>query len=171
MTILRLTLPACLIAVAATSAIPARADQIVTGNYSGPYSDVIVEIRTADVGASTNRCETNGTGSGCSVSDPQTFVPKDIGNMLCLPKSIGAYSIDGACSSLLTTGQDQKCQSNSVHSNCGQSVSDYSYVAPACNWRTSSSVGTSANWQWSLSTGASGTIIKCSQTGYVNYSQ
>ena len=145
--------------------------QTVNASVSGiDNSGIKVQIRTSDIGASAHYCTTGGSGGGCTVTDQQSSIPKNIGNMLCMPQSLGGYTISAACNSLLTAGSGS-CQGNSATSNCGQSTSSYSYVAPKCNYRTSSNASTSANWSWTITSSGGSMTIDCSQSGYTGYTQ
>ena len=93
------------------------------------------------------------------------FDSQNIGNIICLPSTVGAYSIDAACSMLLTQNSGS-CQKNSAPSNCNQPQGSYSSVAPDCNYRTSSNAGTAASWTWTLVNSSGQTTLKCAQTGY-----
>jgi hypothetical protein len=149
---------------------PAKAeDQIVTATVSGAtVGDIIVTIKTSDAGAATHSCTTSGT-SGCTVTDEETSIPKNMANMLCLPQSMGGYTIDSACRSLLLQGSSD-CQNNYADPICDQKDypynTTYSYVAPLCNFRTSTTPSVSANWSWVLERNQAGVTVKCSQTGY-----
>jgi hypothetical protein len=155
---------------AAQQTTQASAQQTVLGSYDGPYSDVMVEIRTSDKGALPHTCTTDGTGTGCTVADPQTSIPKNIGNMLCIPNGID-FKLDEACASLLSSGKGA-CQTNSTYSSaaCTQPSKNYQIVMPACNWATSSNAATPAQWSWKLSNTSSGAVVTCSYSGYQNYS-
>ncbi len=128
-------------------------------------SGIIVGLRTSDIGAAFHTCTTTSSGGGCTVSDNQSSIPKNIGNIICLPSTVGAYSIDAACSMLLTQNSGS-CQKNSAPSNCNQPQGSYSSVAPDCNYRTSSNAGTAASWTWTLVNSSGQTTLKCAQTGY-----
>lgn len=147
------------------------ASQTVNGSVSGiDNSGIYVQIRTSDFGATPHYCETGPSGGGCTVSDQQSSIPKNIGNMLCVPQSLGTYTLTAACTTLLQAGQSS-CQKNSAVTRCGQSSSTYSYVAPTCNYRTDSDASVSANWSWTISNTGGGTVIDCSQSGYQGYTQ
>lgn len=163
---------AAVLAMAAAMPAGAFADsQTVNASVSGiDNSGIKVQIRTSDIGATAHYCTTGGSGGGCTVTDQQSSIPKNIGNMLCLPQSLGGYTISAGCNSLLTAGSGS-CQGNSATSNCGQSTSSYSYVAPKCNYRTSSSASTSANWYWTITSSGGTLTIDCSQSGYTGYTQ
>ena len=164
-------LAACTAALLASATAALAAEQTVTASVSGiDNSGIMVQIRTSDIGAAAHYCTTGGTGGGCTVSDQQSSIPKNIGNMLCLPQSLGGYTITAACNTLLTAGSGS-CQGNSASANCGQSSSTYANVAPKCNYRTSSTASTSANWSWKI-IGSGGSItIDCAQSGYSGYTQ
>lgn len=171
MTSRRLLLALCAAALVVNATAALAADQTVNATVSGiDNSGIKVQIRTSDIGATPHYCTTGGSGGGCTVTDQQSSIPKNIGNMLCLPQSLGGYTITAGCNSLLSADSGS-CQGNSATSNCGQSTSSYSYVAPKCNYRTSSSAGTSANWNWTITSSGGSLTIDCSQSGYTGYTQ
>lgn len=148
--------------VLAAPCLPAGADdQSVQASVSGDVvSGIIVQIRTSDFGAASHTC-TTGDGIGCTVTDPQSAVPKNIGNLLSIPQSIGGYTIDGACKTLLQ--ETSGCQKNSA---LPPSTVTTSYVAPVCNYTTSATASTSAYWYWTVQRSNSGVMIKCTKDGY-----
>lgn len=145
------------------------ADQTVTASVNGVnYSGIVVEIRTSDIGAKAHICTTGSTG-GCSVSDNQSSIPKNIGNMLCLPFAMGSYQIDPTCQTLLN--EVSGCQKNSAVPYCATGSSNQQ-IRPYCNYRTSENAGTQASWSWQLVYDAGNKLtVQCSKTGYQGVSK
>lgn len=142
-------------------------DQSVTATFSGiDNSFIIVDIRASDFAANDHTCTTGGSGGGCTVGDEQSFVPKNIGNMLCVPCAIGKIQIDSSCQALLD--EVKGCQKNSASAKCfSVSGNDYCSIAPACNYQTSSTASTPASWSWQLNYDvAQNLTLQCAESGY-----
>ncbi|AXS41804.1 hypothetical protein [Breoghania sp. L-A4] len=160
----------CLVACVITiMAGPALADsqevsaKVTLNNFSN--SNIEIGIRTSDLGAAFHSC-TTGSKPSCTVTDDQSSIPKNIGNILCMPSAMNV-SIDSSCQSLLDAGESESCQSNSASGYCYGNV-----VMPACNYRTEDDKSTAASWTWTLSPGSNGVIdLACSQSGYQGYTQ
>lgn len=132
-------------------------------NFSN--SNITTGIRTSDFTASFHSCTTSSQQS-CTVTDDQRSIPKNIGNILCMPSAMNV-SIDSSCSSLLNAGANENCQKNSASGYCGGNV-----VKPECNYRTEDDKSTPASWTWTLSAGSNGLVdVQCSASGYQGYTQ
>ncbi|MHA7774998.1 hypothetical protein [Roseibium sp. M-1] len=127
-------------------------------------NSISISIRTSDFGAAYHSCSPNNT-NGCNVQDPQSSIPKNIGNILCLPSAMN-FTITDGCQSLLTAGSSDDCQSNSAKDFC------HNGVAPACNYRTTNNASTTAEWDWILTQTAHGLVqVDCKETGYQGYTE
>lgn len=151
-----------------TTAPALAEDQTVTGTVDlkgFSNSGISVGIRTSDFGAAYHSCST-GNDEGCTVTDEQSSIPKNIGNVLCLPSNMNA-SIDSSCKQLLDAGNDESCQKNSAVAYCYANA-----IAPTCNYRTYDDASTSASWDWAVSPNSNGTVtVDCSVSGYNGYTQ
>jgi hypothetical protein len=151
---------------------PARADdQIATATFSGiDNSYIAIESRTSDFLAIPQVCQTRGTGGGCTATLKNSSIPKNIGNMLCVPIALGTLHTDASCQQLLN--EVKGCQKNSAEAACDLQLSndpDYNYrvYAPYCNHETSKNASTSATWAWSIRYDATGKLtLYCSQSGF-----
>ena len=143
---------------------PAAADQktsvtIVMSNFVD--GAIYGGQKTADIGSSFHKCQP-GEITSCVNTDGQISIPKNIGNVLCLPSGTN-NSVESACQGLLNNGSGN-CQSNSAASSC---ESGMIAIAPACNYRTNTDASRSGNWQWLLTkSGTGGVTIGCNQFGY-----
>jgi hypothetical protein len=127
--------------------------------------------RTSDAGADYVNCEVQGNNSSCTASNENSFVPKNIGNVACIPKNFNSPVLTQQCQSLVQAGQGN-CQTNSAAGSCNPKLEWE--VKAACNYRTDNSSKVSANWTWTLN-GATTTngafSLDCSQQGYQGYTQ
>ena len=126
-------------------------------------------LRTSDIGAAFHSC-TTGNGTNCTVSDQQSSIPKNIGNIVCLPSTV-TYLVTSTCQNLLNQGSSSGCQKNSAPTNCG--LSSTNSVRPTCNWRTQDNKSVTASWNWTLTwDGANNRVnVDCAETGYQSYTQ
>ena len=127
-------------------------------------SNISTGIRSTDVIAPYHSCQT-GDKSGCTVTEGYSSIPKNIGNVLCLPESMNA-KITSACDSLLRAGEDEGCKKNEAVSFCGGNR-----IYPVCSYRTKDDKSVSANWTWVLTPGTGVVNVDCKQTGYQGYTQ
>lgn len=127
--------------------------------------------RTSDIGAEVIYCVVQGNNSSCTAPNDNSSVPKNIGNVACVPKTFNQPVLSSACSSLINAGSGN-CQTNSAAGRCN---SEFEWeFKPVCNYRTSSDSSTPAYWTWQLdaSTISNNAItLDCSQSGFQGYTQ
>jgi len=133
-----------------------------TVNVNSNGAGYTAMLQTSDFGAILHSCNTSGTTSTCTVKDQQSSIPKNMGNMLCVPGNV-TYTTTATCQSLLDQGKSS-CQKNSIsHQVCDTSQT----IGPYCNWMTSSTASTTASWTWNVTSTASNAItVDCSNSGY-----
>ncbi|MCK7613800.1 hypothetical protein [Roseibium sediminicola] len=123
-----------------------------------------IALRTSDIGAGYHHCSPD-ISYGCTVDDDQRSIPKNIGNILCLPSST-FFTVTDSCMSLLNSGSSQDCQKNSAKGFCSNGV------APTCNYRTSADADTKAQWNWVVNyTGTDAVSVDCNENGYQGYTE
>lgn len=169
-----------LAAVAATTVAPraALAGQENTakvqanGLPAGVNANGIAAVtRTSDAGASYIYCVIQPNSTTCTASNDNTFVPKNIGNVVCIPKNFNYPALTAQCSGLINSGSGN-CQTNSAAGACNSRLEWE--IKPVCNYRTSSTSSTSANWNWQLNATAvanNAFTLDCSQSGFQGYTQ
>lgn len=134
-------------------------------------SGIATATRTSDAGADFVGCVIQPNSTSCTASNDNTFVPKNIGNVACIPKNLNYPALTAQCNNLLSAGSGN-CQTNSAAGVCNARLEWE--IKPICNYRTSSSSSTSANWTWQLNASTvSGNAftLDCSQTGFQGYTQ
>jgi hypothetical protein len=127
--------------------------------------------RTSDSGAAYVDCIIQGSATSCTASNDNSFPPKNIGNVACIPINFNKPVVTQQCSALLSSGSGN-CQTNSAAGVCNPKL-EWEFK-PVCNYRTESSSDTSANWTWQLnaSSVSNGAFsLDCSYTGFQGYSQ
>jgi hypothetical protein len=102
---------------------------------------------------------------GCTATNSYGSIPKNIGNMLCLPSGV-SYSISSSCQSLIDSGKSNSCQKNSASGRCGGNA-----IYPVCNYRTVDNTSVKPTWTWSLGISNGVVQVNCSQSNYQGYSQ
>lgn len=116
-------------------------------------SEVIAGFRVSDFGANFHWCQAADGDAKCSVSDDSHFPPKNIGNILCLPKSLNdeyVFVVTGQCEDYLDEAGNE-CKVNSARNDC---PSDYFSVLPPCNWTAGLAAGENvATMAWTVKAG------------------
>jgi len=153
------------LAALALSTVAASADQntfITVVIDKGTAPGLLIGYRTSDVGAKFITCTITGSSQTCSNNNHNASIPKNLGNILCLPVTNAVYHLSSRCQSLLTAGTGN-CQTNSSNGQCPGGTTA---IMPACNYRTSSNASTTANWVWNVGSENGQYEVDCLQAGY-----
>ena len=149
--------------IAFASAAPAAQNSYITVVIDkGTATGLLIGYRTSDPGASFITCTITGSSQTCSSNNSNSSIPKNLGNILCLPTASAKFTVSPRCQSLLNAGSGS-CQTNS---SAGKCASGTTAIMPICNYRTSSNSSNSANWVWNVSNDAGVYGVDCLQAGY-----
>jgi len=161
-----LPLLAAVMVAAGVGAAQADTQQVVaTVNLSGfTNNSIVTGFESSDVFDGYHSCST-GSNSNCSATNSYGAIPKNIGNMLCLPSGV-SYSISSSCQSLIDSGKSNSCQKNSASGRCGGNA-----IYPVCNYRTVDNTSVKPTWTWNLSISNGVVQVNCSQSNYQGYTQ
>ena len=146
---------ACLVM---TCAMAAQESYITVVIEKDGAPGLLIGYRTSDPGASFVSCTITGSSQTCSKHNGNSSIPKNLGNVLCLPAAQVKFTVTPRCQTLINAGSGN-CQANS---SAGKCPSGTTAIMPACNYRTSSNASNTANWVWNVvNAGACTTSTAC----------
>jgi hypothetical protein len=128
----------------------------------GTAPGLLIGYRTSDAGASFITCTISGSSATCSTYNHNASIPKNLGNILCLPAANAKYTVSQRCQALINGGAGS-CQTNSSNGKCSGGTTA---IMPVCNYRTSSNSDVTANWVWNISVENGQYDVDCLNAGY-----
>jgi hypothetical protein len=147
---------------AGTAAASSQQSFVTVVIQQGTAPGLVAGFRTSDPGASFVNCTVSGTNQTCSVENSNSSIPKNLGNIVCLPAANANYKLSDRCTSLIKAGSGS-CQTNSSASQCGSGTTP---VYPVCNYRTTSNKSNPAYWVWNVVSDGGNYTVDCLQAGY-----
>jgi hypothetical protein len=156
------TIAALACALTTPAARAAQESYITAVIEKGTATGLVVGFRTSDVNAKFVTCTITGSNQTCSKENSNSSIPKNLGNILCLPAVSARYKTSDRCTALIKN-KEGSCQTNSAASKC---PSGTTAVFPACNYRTSSNSSDAAYWVWNVANDSGNYTVDCLQSGY-----